>query len=175
MKKQDIFENQAKIVYLGIGSNLGDKRLNIEKAKTILSINGVKILNSSKIYESLSWPNTNFPKYFNIIIKTKTYLKPLNLFYIIKKIEKILGRKKNYKNFPRTCDIDIIDYNNINKSFKKNKDMLILPHPRSHKRNFVLLPLYEINKDWKHPKFKSKITKLIMKLPINDLSTIKLI
>ncbi len=71
MKKQDIFENQAKIVYLGIGSNLGDKRLNIEKAKTILSISGVKILNSSKIYESLSWPNTNFPKYFNIIIKTQ--------------------------------------------------------------------------------------------------------
>ena len=86
-----------------------------------------------------------------------------------------MGRKKNYKNFPRICDIDIIDYNNINKSFKKNKDMLILPHPRSHKRNFVLLPLYEINKDWKHPKFKSKITELIMKLPINDLSTIKLI
>ena len=56
-----------------------------------------------------------------------------------------------------------------------DKDMLILPHPRSHKRNFVLLPLYEINKDWKHPKFKSKITELIMKLPINDLSTIKLI
>jgi len=50
VKKQDIFENQAKIVYLGIGSNLGDKRLNIEKAKTILSINGVKIINSSKIY-----------------------------------------------------------------------------------------------------------------------------
>ena len=175
MKKQDIFENQAKIVYLGIGSNLGNKRLNIEKTKTILNIKGVKIINSSKIYETLSWPNKNFPKYYNIIVKAKTYYTPTNLFYIIKEIEKILGRKKNFKNHPRICDIDIIDYNNINKSFKKDKDILIIPHPRSHKRNFVLLPLYEINRDWKHPKYKSKITELIMKLPINDLSTIKLI
>ena len=68
MKKQDIFENQAKIVYLGIGSNLGNKRLNIEKTKTILNIKGVKIINSSKIYETLSWPNKNFPKYYNILV-----------------------------------------------------------------------------------------------------------
>ena len=89
-------------------------------------------------------------------------------------IEKELGRKRNNKNEPRTCDIDIVDYDQkvikMNKSFTLN-----IPHPEMHKRNFVLLPLFEIAKKWIHPVKKKGIKKLINSLESKDLRTIKVI
>ena len=78
------------------------------------------------------------------------------------------GDKKRSKNSPRECDIDIIDYNQ--KVFNKE---IILPHPRMFKRNFVLLPLFEINKNWIHPKLKHHIKRLILSLPNRDITSIK--
>ena len=99
MKKQDISENLVKTVFLSIGSNIGNRKFNIQKTKYLLEINNVKILKTSNIYESLSWPNKNFPKYYNIIIKVKTSLDPTSLFKVIKLIEKKNGKKKNYQKF----------------------------------------------------------------------------
>ena len=168
MIKRDILENQVRSIYLGIGSNLGNKKKNIVKAKFELSENNIKILQSSNYYESISWPNSKNPKFLNIVIEIKTYLKPLELLNICKKIEKNLGRKKSVRNSPRTCDIDILDYNN--KSF--NND-ITLPHPRMHKRNFVLLPLFEVNKDWVHPVSKNHIKRLILSLTNRDIRSIR--
>ena len=168
MIKQDILENQVRSIYLGIGSNLGNKKKNIEKAKFKLSENYVKILQSSNYYESISWPNAKNPKFLNIVMEIKTYLKPQELLNICKKIEKNLGRKKSVRNSPRICDIDIIDYNK--KSLNKG---IILPHPRMHKRNFVLFPLFEINKDWVHPVSKKHIKRLILLLSNRDIRSIK--
>ena len=75
------------------------------------------------------------------------------------------------KNSPRTCDIDIIDYDQKISS-NKNKD-LMFPHVAMSERNFVLLPLFEIDQSWKHPKTKINIVKLISSLQINDLRSIK--
>ena len=97
-----------------------------------------------------------------------TSLKPINLFFIIKDIEKKLGRKKTLKNSPRECDIDIIDFSNSNM-----KSEVILPHPRMHIRNFVLFPLFELNKNWRHPILKQNIKKLINALPKKDIRSIK--
>ena len=74
MTKQDILENQVKIVYLGIGSNLGSKKLNIELTKSKLLDNSIKILKCSNNYESYSWPDQTKPKFINIGIKIKTNL-----------------------------------------------------------------------------------------------------
>ena len=82
-----------------------------------------------------------------------------------------LGRIRTSVNAPRTCDIDIIDYNK--KMLKENNSQLVLPHPRLSKRNFVLLPLFEIEKSWKHPKSKINIVNLINSLPVKDLRSIK--
>ena len=82
MIKQDISENQVNIAFLGIGSNLGSKKRNIEKAKFLLEKNPIKILKSSNIYETYSWPNKNDPKFYNIVIKIITKLKPIKLFFI---------------------------------------------------------------------------------------------
>tara|TARA_B110000196_G_scaffold81240_1_gene69968 strand:- start:175 stop:696 length:522 start_codon:yes stop_codon:yes gene_type:complete len=169
--KQGISENLAKIVYLGIGSNLGNKRSNIERAKIKLQNYQIKILKCSNNYESESWPDRRNPKFINIIIKINTILSPLNLLKICNIIEIDLGRKRSKKNEPRTCDIDIIDYDQ--KVLNIENKNLILPHPQMSIRNFVLLPLFEIDLTWKHPKSKISIVKLINSLPIKDLRSIK--
>mgnify|MGYP001280836026 FL=1 len=156
------------MIYLGIGSNLGNKRLNIEKAKFKIIENNIKILQSSNYYETLSWPNKKNPKFLNIVLKISTNLKPTKLIKIFQKIENSLGRKKAARNSPRICDIDIVDYKNM----QINKG-IILPHPRLHQRNFVLLPLYELDKGWKHPVFKDDIKTLILSLPNRDIRSIK--
>ncbi len=161
-------EDQAKTIYLGIGSNLGNKRKNIEKSKFNLITNNIRILKCSSYYESLSWPNPNNPKFLNIVLEIETDFGPLELFRKCKKIEEKLGRKKLPKNSPRECDIDIIDFRNM-----KYTGELILPHPRMYTRNFVLLPLFEINKKWKHPILKVNIRELISSLSNSDIRSIK--
>ena len=172
MIKQDTFENRAKIAYLAIGSNLGNRIHNINIAKAKLELQNVKIIKCSGNYESLSWPNIKNPKFINIVIKIETLLLPEELLKKCNKIENELGRTRAFKNEARTCDIDIIDFDN--KVFKySKKNYLNLPHPEVAKRNFVLLPLYEISKTWRHPKTKVKISELISLLNVNDLSAIK--
>ena len=172
MIKQDILENQVKIVYLAIGSNLGNKKQTITKAKFELLKSGILIEKSSSYYESLSWPNPKKPKFINVVLKINTKMSAISLLKLCQNIEVELGRKRSIKNEPRTCDIDIIDYDQ--KNFKVNNSVnLSLPHPRLSKRNFVLLPLFEISQNWQHPKSKINIGKLINKLDIDDLRAIK--
>ena len=168
MTKQDTSENLVKTIYLGIGSNLGNKITNIEKAKSFLLENNINFVSISSYYETQSWPNPRNPKFINIVLKINTLLKPIELLNLCKTIEAKLGRKKSPKNSPRECDIDIIDYNGL---ILKNK--LILPHKMMHKRNFVLLPLFEIEKEWVHPIIKANIKKLILSLPDSDIRSIK--
>ena len=91
MIKQDILEKQVRSIYLAIGSNLGEKRKNIEYAKQLLLLNKIFIEDESSYYETPSWPNKKLPKYYNIILKVKTDLSLINLFKIVKKY-----RKKNW-------------------------------------------------------------------------------
>ena len=170
MKNQDISEDLAKTVYLAVGSNLGVRKENIEKAKFFLKQNNINFLSVSNYYETPSWPNPKYPKYLNILLKVKCNHSPLKLLNICKEIEVNLGRKKSKKNSPRICDIDIIDYNGIKLNIKGK---LNLPHARMHKRNFVLIPLFEIEKKWKHPSKKLDIKTLISSLPMDDITSIK--
>jgi 2-amino-4-hydroxy-6-hydroxymethyldihydropteridine diphosphokinase len=111
------------------------------------------------------------PSFINIVIEIETILTPLELLKICNNIELKLGRVRLKKNAPRTCDIDIIDYDK--KILNINNDKLIIPHPEMTKRNFVLLPLFEINRSWKHPESKINIVNLIKSLSIKDLRSIK--
>jgi 2-amino-4-hydroxy-6-hydroxymethyldihydropteridine diphosphokinase len=171
VKKQDTSENLANIAYLAIGSNLGNRINNIEITKFELKKYKIQILKSSSNYISESWPDISMPKYINIIIQIKTSLTPHELLKVCNVVEHKLGRVRTRKNAPRTCDIDIIDFEK--KILNANSSKLILPHPRMSKRNFVLLPLFELNKSWKHPKSKINIVNLINSLPVKDLRSIK--
>jgi 2-amino-4-hydroxy-6-hydroxymethyldihydropteridine diphosphokinase len=171
VKKQDTLENQVKQSYLAIGSNLGNKIANIHIAMSELEKNKIKIKKISSHYLSKSWPNPLMPSFINIVIKIETVLIPLELLKICNFIELKLGRTRSKKNDPRTCDIDIIDYEKKILNIRSNK--LIIPHPEMTKRNFVLLPLFEIDRGWKHPESKISIVNLINSLPIKDLRSIK--
>ena len=162
------------MIYIGIGSNLGNRIENITKAKYFLDLNGINITKSSSYYETLSWPDTNNPKFLNIVIQSNTKKTPKKLLEIFKLIETKLGRKKTLKNSPRTCDIDIIDFNNSCKNIVHNGKKIVTPHPRMHERNFTLIPLYEIKKNWIHPKSKQKIDILLKKLSSKSISDIKI-
>ncbi len=170
MKNQDISENQARVVYLAIGSNLGFRKKNIEITKSYLLQNNLHFISVSNYYETPSWPDPQNPKFLNIVLKVKCHLNPLDLLNLCKNIEIKLGRSKSIKNAPRVCDLDIIDFDGM--ILKKN-NKINLPHKSMHKRNFVLFPLFEIQKKWLHPIKKIDVKTLISRLPNSDIRSIK--
>jgi len=174
VKKQDILGNQVNYAYLALGSNLGKKIKNLELAKYQLYKNDVKIIKTSSFYRSKSWPNSKFPDFINAVLLVKTKLLLPELFKQIKFIENLIGRVKAPKNYPRICDIDIIDFNGKCLSTSFNLQSIEVPHLNMHKRNFVLMPLYEINQNWIHPKIKKNIVNLLFSLSDNELRSIKL-
>ena len=152
------------MIYLNIGSNLssskGDRLYNLKKSIELLNANNLKIIKISKIYETPSYPDKKNPNFLNICLCIESKEKAELLIKKFKAIEKKLQRNRGLKNQPRTCDIDIIDYNG--KIINTNK--IIVPHPRAHLRNFVLYPLREISPEWVHPLLNKKIELLIKKL-----------
>ena len=174
MKKQDILENQVNFAYLALGSNLGDKKNNLNKSIDLIQEEGIFIKKRSKFYSTKSWPNENFPNFINSIILIETKLNLDQLFLKIKMIEKKLGRMESERNHPRVCDIDIIDFNNEIIQKKIGNHELNIPHKRMHNRNFVLFPLFELNRDWIHPKLNKNIVKLLSNLTSEQLLGIKI-
>ena len=152
------------MIHLNIGSNLrsiyGSRFDNITIAINLLVDSKIKIIKISNFYETPSYPNQNLPKFINIGVLASFANDYNELLKITKLIEKKLGRLKNKKNEPRIIDIDIIDFNSVTKISKK----LILPHPRSHLRNFVLYPILQINPEWLHPILKKNAQYLIKNL-----------
>tara|TARA_B100001121_G_C18461395_1_gene513472 strand:- start:100 stop:615 length:516 start_codon:yes stop_codon:yes gene_type:complete len=152
------------MIYLNIGSNLsslfGNKIDNIAKSISLLKKLNIKIFDISNIYQTPSYPIRSFPKFNNVTIKLESSMKLNDFFIEIKKIEKKIGRIKSPKNQPRVCDIDIIDYNGL---ILTNSNLQI-PHPRMHKRNFVLYPLKDVSPEWQHPIFKKKIDYFLNQL-----------
>jgi len=128
-------------VYLGLGSNLGDRETAIKTAiKKLETTACIKLIKTSSIIESKPYGNTNQPKFLNAVIKIETYLSPHELLTLIQNLEKSAGRKKREKWGARELDIDILIFDNL----CIITDTLILPHPDMHNREFVLNPLKEI-------------------------------
>ena len=164
------------MVILSLGSNLpskfGDKFDNLKHALSLLKQKGILIEKESSFYETPSYPDKSNPKFANMVISIKTNLSPIDLMFVIIDIEENLERVKRNKNDPRTCDIDIIDYNSEILNFK-NKDLhLVIPHKDLISRNFVLFPLQEIFPNWKHPKTRETISELIHNLDEEDRKSI---
>ena len=148
------------IVYIGIGSNLGDRKANCMRAIELLAGKGIVVRKESSLYETDPWGDKNQPKFLNMAIEIETELKPQDLLGILAGIEKELGRKKSRKWGPRIIDLDILLYNSIT----IDQDDLKIPHPFMHERDFVLKPLYEIAPDVKHPVLNLSTGELLQKL-----------
>jgi 2-amino-4-hydroxy-6-hydroxymethyldihydropteridine diphosphokinase len=148
----------GKAVYIGLGSNLGDRDQNIADAIEHIGRLVGKIVAQSSICETAPWGFQSPNKFHNAVILVETTLSPDDVLKITSSIEEKLGRKRtkgeNYADRP--IDIDIIDFNGL---IIKTIDFE-LPHPRMHLRSFVLNPLEEISPDWIHPVFNMDIGTL---------------
>ena len=148
--------------FVALGANLKkNKNLslqeNIQSALKYFPDQSIKLIEMSNWYKSEPFPKLNQPWYINAVVKIATNKSPENLLNSLHEIEDQFGRKRNKLNEARTLDLDLIDFNGI-----VNKENPILPHPRMHLRKFVLMPLKDIEPQWLHPCFKSKIDKLLL-------------
>ena len=152
-------------VFIGLGSNLGDRAENLRKAIVELSKSSIKIQLLSSVYESLPMnsPPGSRP-YFNAVINGLTDLSPLSLLRCLQEIELQLGRTWHDPNAPRGIDLDILLYGNQN----VQAEGLVVPHPKMLERSFVLIPLQEIAPEVFHPVACKKITQLVKNLREED-------
>lgn len=148
------------IVYIGIGSNLGNREINCRRALELLERKGIVVRQKSSLYETKPWGVKNQPPFLNMAVEIETELKPQELLELLKNVEIEVGRKKSFKWGPRTIDLDILLYGSL--TFNENN--LIIPHPFMHERDFVLEPLCEIAPDIKHPILKLRMRELLQML-----------
>ncbi|MBK9643196.1 MAG: 2-amino-4-hydroxy-6-hydroxymethyldihydropteridine diphosphokinase [Saprospiraceae bacterium] len=146
----------GSIVYLLLGTNLGKRKYQLDKAKGFIENLIGKIQSESSLYETQPWENPDQSSFLNQAIAIKTQLTPDQMLQEIHNIEKQMDRVRKEKNEPRIIDIDILLWG---KNIIKGMDLEI-PHPRLHLRNFVLVPLMEIAGNEIHPIFKKSIEEL---------------
>jgi 2-amino-4-hydroxy-6-hydroxymethyldihydropteridine diphosphokinase len=149
------------IAYIGIGSNLGDKVYQCEKAiSEILRADRHKLLAKSSLFKTKPIGYTSQDWFINGVIKIETDLEPLELLQVLKDIESRLGREKTFRWGPRVIDLDILLFDEE----EIEMEGLQIPHPRLQERQFVLIPLAEIDRSLIHPVLKKSIGELLENL-----------
>jgi len=133
-------------VYLGLGSNLGDRKANLEKALQLLGAR-LDVERVSSLYETEPVGYEAQPLFLNAVCRAQTDLGPLQVLSLIKGIEASLGRVPSFPNAPRPIDIDIVLYGGL----VMQAPELTIPHPRLEERAFVLIPLVELDEGLVHP------------------------
>jgi 2-amino-4-hydroxy-6-hydroxymethyldihydropteridine diphosphokinase len=171
MQNSDTFPQELTPIkiYLGLGSNMGDRRYNLESALRLLSPK-IKTESVSSIYDTMPVGNTLQPRFLNMVCEAATTLPPSVLLIYLKKIEKSMGRVLGAINGPRPIDIDVLFYGNQVIS----TPVLVIPHPRLIERAFVLVPLAEIAPDFVHPVIGKTIRQMLPALKANPEDVVKL-
>jgi 2-amino-4-hydroxy-6-hydroxymethyldihydropteridine diphosphokinase len=147
-------------VYIGIGSNLGDRGENCIRAIELLEKKGIPVKKKSSLYETEPWGVKDQPLFINMAIEIETGLSPRELLKMLKETEQEIGRKTSSRWGPRIIDLDILLFN----TDVVEEDNLSIPHPLMHERDFVLNPLSEIAPDAEHPVLHKSIRELAMQL-----------
>jgi 2-amino-4-hydroxy-6-hydroxymethyldihydropteridine diphosphokinase len=158
---------KPEIVFLSLGSNVGDREKNLRTAIAALPELGVEIKKVSSIYETEPVDLLEQPWFLNCVAKGETAVPPAALLRELRELEKRMGSKKLMARGPRLIDLDILIYG------QQTIDSLELqvPHPRMHLRRFVLAPLAEIAPDLKHPSWSVTAAQLLANS--NDKSVVK--
>jgi 2-amino-4-hydroxy-6-hydroxymethyldihydropteridine diphosphokinase len=144
------------IVYLALGSNMGNRAANLKTAIAALPPQ-MEMKAKSRVYETPPWGYTDQEKFLNQVLKVQTYLAPEPLLKHLKRLEVALGRNATFQNGPRLIDIDVLFYDDL----VYESPTLVIPHPRLHERGFVLMPLMDIAPDLVHPVKQQSIRQLL--------------
>jgi 2-amino-4-hydroxy-6-hydroxymethyldihydropteridine diphosphokinase len=144
-------------VYLSLGSNVGDRRAQIESALALLQQEGLCIVKRSSLYETEPVDMVDQPWFLNSVIEAQTDLSPREVLEAIQRIEERLGRERTIPRGPRTIDIDVLLYDAI----VLREPQLQIPHPRMARRRFVLVPFAEIAPALLHPALHRTIGDLL--------------
>jgi len=155
-----MFSNRNHIIkaYVSIGSNLGDRAGNLLLAIRGMTEAAMCVTRLSSIYETAPVSEIQQPAFLNMVVEVgNTLPTPEQILARLLRIEFVLGRTREVKDGPRTIDLDLLLYGDV----EKNTQFLILPHPRLHQRRFVLEPLAEIAPHLLHPIFKSTAVQLL--------------
>ncbi len=150
-------------VYLALGTNLGNRQDNLEKALQALPPQ-VKISAVSRLYETTPAYVVDQPAFLNIAARGHTELPPPELLDYLKLLEGRIGREKSFRYGPRKIDLDIVFYDDLT----LNLPHLQIPHPRMVERGFVLHPLVDIAPDFVHPVLKQTLVQLAAALPLEE-------
>ena len=129
-----------QIAYIGLGSNLGDKKKNLERALELMAAAGIKVAAVSKFMESEPYGVLDQPKFLNAVARIETDLEPQALLDTLLGIEDKMGRVRRRHWGERNIDLDLLLYSGIILKTEK----LTLPHPDMQNRDFVMLPLKEV-------------------------------
>lgn len=148
------------IVYIGIGSNIGDREANCLNAIERLKDKGIVVKKVSSVYETEPWGLKEQPRFINIAVEVETRFSTEELLNTLKAIEKEMGREEAVKWGPRIIDLDILFYDDI----VIDMEHLQIPHPLLHERDFILFPLSEIAPDKVHPVLKKTVAQLVEEL-----------
>ncbi len=130
-----------KTAFLGLGSNLGDRRWHLAEALRHLAADpAISVVRGSSIYESKPVGVIEQPDFLNMVVQVETAHAPLEFLAVCLDIETALKRERRVRWGPRVIDIDVLLYDQL----VWRDDRLVLPHPRMHERSFVLIPLEEV-------------------------------
>lgn len=145
--------------YIGIGANLGDRKATMRETVGRLETLGLVIAVSS-LYETEPVGYLDQPPFLNAVAAIETTLTPTDVVRRLLAIERAMGRRRTFRNAPRTLDLDLLLFGDA----VLNTTEVTLPHPRMHERGFVLIPLAELAPDVIHPELRLPISELLAAL-----------